>query len=97
MSRLAPKIKIKDVLMDFNTLLRRLQKVKQLRNGEYQALCPAHNDKIPSLHIKQDGNHILLHCKAGCSIDNILQALQLSKSDLFIKEANPHQTKIVAE
>ena len=83
--------------MDLNTLLGKLQKVKQLRNGEYQALCPAHNDKIPSLHIKQDGNHILLHCKAGCSLVAILQVLQLSKRDLFIEQTNPKQVKIVAE
>ena len=68
--------------------------MKRLLNNEYQALCPAHADKVPSLHITQDQNHILINCKAGCSPESIVAKLGLCMSDLFINEET---SKIIAE
>jgi len=52
--------------------------------NRFQARCPAHCDRSPSLSIAngQDGR-ILLHCFAGCATDEILAALKLSRRDLF--------------
>ena len=52
--------------------------------NRFQARCPAHRDRSPSLSIAEgrDGR-ILLHCFAGCSTDAILAALNLSRRDLF--------------
>jgi protein tyrosine phosphatase len=52
------------------------------------ACCPAHNDKNPSLSIKEtkDGD-VLLHCFAGCGVDDVVAALGLEMSDLFSKQA----------
>ena len=50
----------------------------------YTLRCPAHEDKDPSLSISQDGDHLLVHCHAGCSTDEILDAVGLKTSDLFI-------------
>jgi len=75
-------------------LLNRLEKVKRLSNGEYSALCPAHQDKVPSLHIYQNHDKVLIHCKAGCSPENIVAKLGLKMADLFIKE---EASKIIAE
>lgn len=46
--------------------------------------CPAHDDRLPSLSItyEMDGR-ILLHCFAGCEVDNIVGAIGLSLSDLM--------------
>lgn len=68
-------------------ILDRLSGVKECANG-YQALCPAHADRNPSLSIKTGYKAILLKCWCGCSIQNIVQALGLSESDLFFDE--PH-------
>ncbi len=33
----------------------------------WQACCPAHEDRTPSLSITPKGERILLHCHAGCA------------------------------
>ncbi len=64
-------------------MLGSLQKVKG-KNGSWTACCPAHNDKGPSLAIREtpDGR-ILLHCFAGCETYNIVAALGMDMTDLF--------------
>lgn len=59
-------------------------KVKHIGGGEHQAICPAHTDRSPSLHIKLSGDKILLNCKAGCQTLDIVKALNLTMADLFI-------------
>lgn len=64
-------------------LLSRLTKVRG-RNGNWVACCPAHEDKSPSMTIKEtpDGK-ILMHCFGGCSIHEITSAIGVDLSDLF--------------
>lgn len=38
--------------------------------------CPCHNDNTASLHIKLQGDLVLLHCFAGCSFVTLSRALQ---------------------
>jgi hypothetical protein len=64
-------------------LLSRLQKVKG-RNGSWTACCPAHEDKGPSLAVREaDDGRVLLHCFAGCPTVNVLGAVGMDMSDLF--------------
>lgn len=65
-------------------LLARLEGVKQTQPNRWICRCPAHQDRSPSLAIRetQDGL-ILLHCFAGCDTEAILDSLSLSFSDLF--------------
>jgi putative DNA primase/helicase len=65
-------------------ILNRLKNVKALQNGEHQACCPAHEDKQPSLNLKQEGDTILIKCQAGCPTESIVSALGLEMKDLFI-------------
>jgi hypothetical protein len=37
---------------------------------QYKALCTGHSDRRPSLAIRQRGNRILLHCRAGCRTED---------------------------
>jgi hypothetical protein len=67
-------------------VLERLQGVRQLADGSWLALCPAHDDKEPSLHISLKGETILLHCFAGCSLDAICCALNIQPKQLFLHE-----------
>jgi hypothetical protein len=60
------------------------------RKGEYQAFCPAHDDrKTPNLRIREaEDGRVLLHCFAGCGQDKVLSALRekgVGKSDLFAR------------
>ena len=52
--------------------------------GGYKALCPAHEDRTPSLQVteREDGS-IGVHCHAGCPIESILEALGKGLPDLF--------------
>ena len=48
------------------------------------SLCPAHQDRSPSLSLSQgDDGRILLFCFAGCKIDDICSAIGLEVKDLF--------------
>ena len=64
-------------------LLARLRKVRRTRAG-WTALCPAHDDREPSLSINEgDDGRILLYCHAGCSTQGVLLALDMTFRDLF--------------
>lgn len=64
-------------------LLDKLSDVHQTSSG-WVAQCPAHDDKHPSLSISVgDDGRILLHCFAGCSVEEICDALGIGIRDLF--------------
>ena len=65
-------------------MLAGLPKARQRQPGQYSAPCPAHDDKSPSLTIRENPDGaVLLHCFAGCSVGAIVAALGLELSDLF--------------
>jgi hypothetical protein len=57
------------------------------RGDEYRAKCPSHQGKSDnSLAIcEDDSGKVLLHCHAGCDIEQIVGALDLDMGDLFSK------------
>lgn len=66
------------------TLLSRLQGVRQTGGGRWLARCPAHEDRTPSLSIREtEGGTILLRCFAGCGAVEVVQAVGLELRDLF--------------
>ena len=54
-------------------------------NGKgYKALCPAHDDRQPSLSVDLGkDNCVLLHCHAGCATTDVAMAAGLTMADLF--------------
>ncbi len=65
-------------------ILSRLEKVKASGDKKWTACCPAHEDKKPSLSIKlADDGKVLMHCHAGCTLKDILSAIDLKERDLF--------------
>jgi len=81
--------------MQLNELLQRLKGVKG--NGkQYKALCPAHDDKTPSLSIGESDGKILLHCHVGCATENILGALGLEMKDLLLTKPEYKPKKEIA-
>ena len=77
-------------MADVKDILQRLKKVKNAGPGQWSALCPAHEDKKPSLSVAMgsDGK-VLLHCHAGCDVKDIVAAIGLQESDLFAQTAVP--------
>jgi hypothetical protein len=72
--------------MSAATLLDRLEKVRQTAPGRWIARCPAHEDRAPSLSIREvDDGRVLVHDFGGCEVGDVLAAVGLSLSDLFEK------------
>jgi len=61
------------------------ERLKAKRNGKgWQAKCPAHEDRNPSLSISEGaGGKVLLKCFANCTHKEVLSALGLTEKDLF--------------
>ena len=77
--------------MSAETVLSRLTKVRKMGADRWMACCPAHNDKSPSLSIREcsDGR-ILLKCWTGCGASEILDAIGLDFQDLFADKLDNH-------
>lgn len=70
--------------MTADVLLSRIRQVKQTSKDRWIACCPAHDDKRPSLNIREtpEGT-VLVKCFAGCGAAEIVAAVGLELSDLF--------------
>ncbi len=69
-------------------------KPRQTIEHGHNVLCPAHNDRNPSLSVSKVSDKILLHCNAGCPTPQVLAKLNLSERDLFL--TNPQTRTIEA-
>jgi hypothetical protein len=59
----------------------------------WKAKCPAHDDRKPSLSINEGADgRALIKCHAGCSTDDVLAALGMTRRDLF-QEKYPQPSK----
>ncbi len=78
-----------------DVLLDRLSKVKRTKKG-WLACCPAHDDRHPSMNIKEtpDGT-VLVKCWVGCTADEIVSAVGLQLRDLFVKSHRPQRKPAV--
>ena len=70
---------------------------QKIPNG-WNVICPAHQDKNPSLSLTQEGLRILVHCQAGCKTEDVLKPKGLTISDLLLDSHQPEldQRKEVA-
>ena len=65
-------------------LLARLEGVRPRGPSQWSALCPAHEDKSPSLSIREtETGALLVHCFAACEIADVLGAVGLEFADLY--------------
>lgn len=78
--------------MSAASLIDRLSKVKQTAPDRWIAACPSHEDKSPSLSIREvsDGR-VLVKCFAGCGAADVVAAVGLNMSDLFPARLPEHQ------
>jgi hypothetical protein len=61
-------------MLSLNKLITELN-AKPSGENKFMALCPAHEDKNPSLSITDTGNKILVYCHAGCNQKNVINKL----------------------
>src|SRR5689334_9648540 len=77
--------------MSFATLISGFEGVRRNRTGTYSGSSPANQDKSPSLAIREaDDGRLLVHCFAGCSVEEVLDACGLTFSDLYPDKPIPH-------
>lgn len=70
--------------MRIDGLIARLDGVRETGPGRLVACCPAHDDRSPSLSIREtDDGRILLHCFAGCEVESVLDALGMTFADVM--------------
>jgi hypothetical protein len=64
--------------------LSRLEKVKRTGPNRWLALCPAHEDRTPSLNVRiePDGTKLVI-CRAGCDTQAVREAMGCEWSDFF--------------
>lgn len=66
-----------------DVVLSRLERVRRCGDG-WEARCPAHEDRSPSLSIGVGSeDRVLLTCQAGCDLDAVVSAMGLTKAQLF--------------
>jgi hypothetical protein len=67
-----------------------VEKPRRRQSGQYSARCPAHDDRSPSLSIRETSDGaVLLHCFAGCAVSDVVAALCLQMHDLFPPRERP--------
>jgi hypothetical protein len=67
-----------------DALLDRLDGVVSRGASQWSARCPAHEDRDPSLSVREtEDGWVLLHCFAGCETGDVLAAVGLQFSDLY--------------
>jgi hypothetical protein len=65
-------------------LLSRLEGVRRTGPDRWLAKCPAHDDRKPSLAIRElNDGRILVHCFAGCGVHDVLTTAGLTFDALF--------------
>ena len=74
-------------------LLQHLDKVRQCGDDKWMACCPAHDDRTPSLSIRAEHERVLVHCFAGCKIEDVMAAVGMRTADLFEGDATGGQLR----
>ena len=76
-------------MADIQLLLSRLQGVKKIKGSDkWVALCPAHDDKTPSLSIRQlEDSRILINCWSGCGAIDVLESIDMNYQHLMPDDA----------
>ena len=69
--------------MKIDNFLSQLESVRSTNKNQWKARCPAHEDRSPSLSVREvEDGRILVHCFAGCDVHSILSSVNLEMRDL---------------
>ena len=68
-----------------------LENVRRTSRG-FLARCPNHDDRHPSLAVTEAEDRLLVHCWAGCATRDVLSAMGLDFSALFLDHGKTRGT-----
>lgn len=78
--------------MTASALLGKLDGVRKTGPDRWVALCPNHEDRSPSLAVRETADGlVLVHCFAGCSALDVLAAVGLTFSDIYPDRLPDHR------
>jgi hypothetical protein len=81
--------------MSADALLSRFDGVKRIGPDRWIGRCPAHDDRSPSMAVRElDDGRVLIHCFAGCSVEEILSAAGLDFQALFPERPVAHDKRV---
>lgn len=81
--------------MNASDLVERFEGVRETGRGRWSARCPAHGDQRASLSVRElDDGRTLLHCFAGCHVDDVVGAVGMSVGDLFPQRPTHPQGRV---
>ncbi|MHC8341241.1 AAA family ATPase [Pseudomonas sp. HLT2-19-2] len=87
------KIAIRNHGEPLSALISRLKGIKQ-HGDRVMAVCPAHQDKSPSLSLSQaEDGRALVYCFAGCKTRDVLGAVGMEMRDLFPESLSQEQRR----
>ena len=90
----ASSVRVSDAsreVVHMSTLIDRLEGVRETGPSRWIARCPSHDDRSPSLSIRElDDGRILLHDFGGCHVSDVLSALGMEMTDLFPERLSHH-------
>jgi putative DNA primase/helicase len=79
--------------MSAETLLVRLERVHESGAGQWTARCPAHEDREPSLSVREtEEGRTLVHCHAGCTAEAVCAAAGVELRDLAPRDKGQVRT-----
>lgn len=81
----------------YKDLLSQFGKIIDKGNNSFNACCPCHNDKNPSLTVTEKPELILFHCHAGCNYNDIVNKLNLKYEDYSNKKISKNFNKKIEE
>ena len=80
--------------MNGEEFVARLEGVRSRGRGRWTSKCPAHDDRSPSLSVREkDDGRILIQCFAGCEAQAIVESLGLTFSDLYPDKPISHHVR----
>lgn len=86
--------------MKISELVSKLDRPIPDKKGGFFAFCPSHGDgqknNRRSLNVVERENKLLFHCFAGCRNEDIIEALGLEMSDLFIDKPRSNGREIAS-
>ena len=69
--------------MTTHEILDRFDNVRRTGERQIMCCCPSHDDRRPSLSVKAVEGKTLLYCFAGCTAEEIVEAVGLKLRDLY--------------
>lgn len=79
--------------MDVERVLRGLKGVRKVGHWQWLARCPCHDDRSPSLSLRQTGvDRLVARCHAGCRQEDVFRALCMLDTDWRPQVRSPSVT-----